>query len=111
MCRTTAGHERVATCGSSRRPPGRMVADLRRMLRLSSLIVVCALGVAHGETVPVIPAQVRAHATKLVGKIAIDGHLDEDAWKTAPRESSFVQRFPERRRQARLRHPVRGALR
>ena len=64
------------------------------MLRLSSLIVVCALGVAHGETVPVIPAQVRAHATKLVGKIAIDGHLDEDAWKTAPRESSFVQRFP-----------------
>ena len=36
----------------------------------------------------------RAHATRLVGDLTIDGHLDEAIWKTAPHQSHFVQRFP-----------------
>jgi len=64
------------------------------MLRVSCLTLVCAITIAHADIVPVVPAAVRAHATKLVGAITIDGHLDEDAWKTAPHQSHFVQRFP-----------------
>lgn len=40
-------------------------------------------------------ADVRAHAVRRTGAISIDGHLDDPAWATAPRQSGFVQRFPK----------------
>src|SRR5678815_3127811 len=36
-----------------------------------------------------------ACARRRTGAIAIDGNLDEPAWKTAPRQGGFIQRFPK----------------
>ncbi|MEO6774180.1 MAG: DUF5916 domain-containing protein [Kofleriaceae bacterium] len=67
------------------------------MLRVCTLSLVGAIAVAHAEPPPVVSPEIReirAHATKLVGTIHVDGHLDERAWQAAPRQSHFVERFP-----------------
>jgi hypothetical protein len=72
-----------------------MVVDLRQMLRLSLFMLVLASTSALAAEAPVVPLDVRAHATKLVGSILIDGRLDEPSWQNAVRQSHFVQRFPK----------------
>lgn len=42
-----------------------------------------------------MPAAVRAHAVRRVGAVSIDGKLEEGAWKDAPRQQGFTQRFPK----------------
>ncbi len=39
-------------------------------------------------------ADVHVHAVRRTSAIEIDGHLEEAAWKTAPRQTHFIQRFP-----------------
>ena len=36
----------------------------------------------------------RAHAVRRSGAITIDGHLDEPAWQSAPKQGAFTERFP-----------------
>jgi hypothetical protein len=36
----------------------------------------------------------RAHAIRRSGAITVDGHLDEPAWQTAPKQGAFTERFP-----------------
>jgi len=36
----------------------------------------------------------RAHAVRREGAITVDGHLDEPAWQSAPKQTGFTQRFP-----------------
>ncbi len=58
---------------------------------------VCLLGVAlavSSARAEAVPSSVRAHAVRRAGPIQIDGKLDEPAWQTAPKQSGFVQRFP-----------------
>src|SRR3954469_1084278 len=90
MCRTGRGERRTATCGGSRRPPRHVQVDLLAMLRVS-VCLLAATAVARAE----VPLGVRAQATKLAGPIAIDGHLDEPSWQTAPKQTHFIQRFPK----------------
>ncbi|HET9624660.1 MAG TPA: DUF5916 domain-containing protein [Kofleriaceae bacterium] len=40
-------------------------------------------------------AGVRAHAVRRQGAIEIDGKLDDASWAAAPKQSGFVQRFPQ----------------
>ena len=56
------------------------------------LLVLALASVASADP---IPDAVRAHATRKSGDIKIDGHLDEAVWQSAPRQGSFVQRFPK----------------
>ena len=41
------------------------------------------------------PAELRAKAVRRSGSISIDGKLEEDAWKAAPQQTNFTQRFPQ----------------
>jgi hypothetical protein len=61
-------------------------------MRRLALLFLLATGAAQADT---LPAEVRAHATRRAGSISIDGHLDEQAWATAPRQGGFTQRFPK----------------
>ncbi len=64
-----------------------MVVDLvPRMLR--SVAIVLAL-------VASVRADPHARAQRATGSIAIDGHLDEPDWATAPKQTGFTQRFPQ----------------
>lgn len=51
------------------------------------VVVLAMLGVAQADP--------RAKAVRRSGHIAIDGHLDEPAWKDAPQQTDFTQRFPK----------------
>ncbi|HEY5923071.1 MAG TPA: DUF5916 domain-containing protein [Kofleriaceae bacterium] len=61
------------------------------MRRLGFLLLIAST-TAHAQSVP---AEVRAHATRRSGPVAIDGRLDEAVWTAAPRQGSFTQRFPK----------------
>ncbi|MEZ4362292.1 MAG: DUF5916 domain-containing protein [Kofleriaceae bacterium] len=41
------------------------------------------------------PTLARCRAQRRTGTISIDGALDEEAWRGAPRQSAFTQRFPK----------------
>src|SRR4029079_18773225 len=60
------------------------------MIRL--LLLLALASVASADP---IPAGTRAHATRRSGDIKVDGHLDEAAWRSVPRQGNFVQRFPK----------------
>ena len=57
------------------------------MLRLCLLLGWIA-ATASAETL-------HAHAVRRPGPITIDGHLDEPAWQSAPKQGGFTQRFPQ----------------
>ncbi|HEY1812401.1 MAG TPA: DUF5916 domain-containing protein [Kofleriaceae bacterium] len=59
------------------------------MLRLAAALVLASGAVAWAQG----PAPT-AHAVRRTCEITIDGALDEPCWKTAPKQSGFVQRFP-----------------
>jgi hypothetical protein len=64
-----------------------MVVDLlSRMLRPAALLLVLSAS-AHADS--------RAHAQRASDAVLIDGHLDEPDWATAPKQTGFVQRFPQ----------------
>jgi hypothetical protein len=62
-------------------------------MRRLGLLLLLASAVAHAE--PLLPAEVRAHATRRAGPVAVDGKLDEAVWRNAPRQGGFTQRFPK----------------
>jgi hypothetical protein len=62
------------------------------MFRLLVTGVLVLVSVASADPVP---ASVRAHAVRLTGAIAVDGHLDEPAWRDAPKQTGFTQRQPK----------------
>src|SRR4051812_4364733 len=64
------------------------------MLR-TSLTLAVVLAAAATARADVIPPEVRARAVRLTGAVSIDGRLDDPAWKDAPRQSGFTQRFPK----------------
>jgi hypothetical protein len=61
------------------------------MRRLGFFLLI-ASATAHAQSAP---AGVRAQATRRSGSIAIDGRLEEEPWKNAPRQGGFTQRFPK----------------
>jgi hypothetical protein len=61
-------------------------------MRCLAFLLLIASAAAQADT---LPAEVRAHASRRAGSIAIDGRLDEQAWSTAPRQGGFTQRFPK----------------
>jgi len=58
------------------------------MPRLLPLLAWCVLASSTAT------AERRAHAVRVTGRLAIDGHLDEPAWRAAPHQQGFTQRFP-----------------
>jgi hypothetical protein len=58
---------------------------------LACLVLLTAVAAAQDPVAPVV----RAHATRRASSVTVDGHLDEAAWSTAPRQSGFIQRFPK----------------
>jgi hypothetical protein len=62
--------------------------DLRRM-RFCPLTVLVLLAASSASADPS-----RAHAVRRTGSITIDGHLDEPAWQSAPKQGGFTERFP-----------------
>lgn len=67
---------------------------LRSLVLVSALLPASVL--ADAVSVPVVDGTgVRARAVRRSGPISIDGVLDEDAWKTAPKHSGFIQRTPK----------------
>jgi hypothetical protein len=64
------------------------------MLRTSlSLVVVLAAG--SSARADVVAPAARATAVRLTSRVAIDGRLDDAAWREAPRHNGFTQRFPK----------------
>ncbi|HVK82457.1 MAG TPA: DUF5916 domain-containing protein [Kofleriaceae bacterium] len=61
---------------------------LRRAVVIGALLV-ASLAAAQA------PLSVRARAVRRDGSVAIDGRLDERAWKHAPTHTGFTQRFPK----------------
>jgi hypothetical protein len=54
--------------------------------------------VALATSLPAAPAAsaiARCHATRRVGAVTVDGKLDDAAWRAAPRNNGFSQRFPK----------------
>ena len=70
------------------------------MLRPSSALAAVAAG-AVALAIPAaagadeLPASARAKAVRRSGPVAIDGRLDDEAWRTAPRHTGFTQRYPK----------------
>jgi len=64
------------------------------MLRHPSATLV-VLGVLATAARADLAPQVRAHAIRRTGAIAVDGKLDEPVWSEAPKQGGFVQRFPK----------------
>jgi Domain of unknown function (DUF5916)/Carbohydrate family 9 binding domain-like len=54
-------------------------------------IVIAWSAIAHAQATAKPP---RAHAVRRTCSIQVDGALDEPCWQTAPKQSSFIQRFP-----------------
>ena len=71
---------------------------LRSSSALAALTAVvagaAALAAAPVASADAIPAAVRARAVRRAGAVAIDGRLDDAAWRDAPRQTGFTQRFP-----------------
>jgi hypothetical protein len=62
-----------------------------RICTVSLLAVVGLVSFVHAEVSPMV----RATAVRRTAVIAVDGHLDDAAWASAPRYAGFVQRFPK----------------
>ena len=58
------------------------------------VVVVALAALALPARADVVPASLHVHAVRRSSPIAIDGRLDEPAWKTAPRQTHFIQRYP-----------------
>ena len=65
-----------------------------RMLPACSLLLVCATAVAYGETAPVVPAESARTRRSESARSRSTATSTRHAWKAAPRQSGFVQRFP-----------------
>lgn len=71
---------------------------LRTSLSLAAAVsgVLAGLGAGAPASADVIPpAGVRAEAVRRTQPVAIDGRLDDAAWRDAPRHAGFTQRFPK----------------
>jgi hypothetical protein len=62
---------------------------MRRTLAASLLALVALLAPASRAD------DLHAHAVRRDGAITIDGRLDEPAWAAAPKQTGFIQRFPQ----------------
>ena len=63
--------------------------------RLVASLVGLGLALSSTAYAQLPPPAVRAHAVRRAAPISVDGKLDEPAWAAAPRQTGFVQRFPQ----------------